>query len=155
MTYNSGTINVSGSRPRGIQASSDGNGSATVITDAGTIINVSDPQLAGRGLCLFERHGHRGERVNCERGIDNHECRASDHRSHQPPDRYSSHNSGTNAPIFVTYTGPGITTVGGNGIGIFALSGSGNITVNSSGPINTTDGSNAIGIFADSGGTAR
>ena len=62
-----------------------------------------------------------------------------------------ANNSGTDAPISVNYTGPGITTVGGNGIGILALSGSGSINVNSSGPINTTNGSNAIGIFADSG----
>jgi hypothetical protein len=54
----------------------------------------------------------------------------------------------------VTYSGPGITTSGGNGTGITALSsGSGNITVNSSGPINTTNGSNAVGILADSSGT--
>ena len=59
--------------------------------------------------------------------------------------------SSADAPIFVNYTGPGITTKGGNGSGIYALSGGGTITINSSGPINTTDGSNAIGIFADSG----
>ena len=51
----------------------------------------------------------------------------------------------------MNYTGPGITTKGGNGIGILRYSGGGSITINSSGPINTTDGSNAIGIFADSG----
>jgi len=60
-------------------------------------------------------------------------------------------NSGTDAPIVVNYTGPGITTVGGNGSGIFATSGSGSIIVNASGPINTTNGSNAVGILADSG----
>ncbi len=54
----------------------------------------------------------------------------------------------------MTYTGPGITTFGGNGTGITALSsGTGSITVNSSGPINTTNGSNAVGILADSSGT--
>src|SRR5262245_13631672 len=46
---------------------------------------------------------------------------------------------------FVTYTGTGITTKGGNGSGITALSRGGTITINSSGPITTTDGSNAIG----------
>jgi hypothetical protein len=62
--------------------------------------------------------------------------------------------SGGGAQIDVTYTGPGITTFGGNGTGITALSsGSGNITVNSFGPINTTTGSNAVGILADSSGT--
>jgi hypothetical protein len=55
------------------------------------------------------------------------------------------------APIFVTLTGDGsITTQGGNGIGIAALSGGGNINVTSSGPI-TTSGSGAFGILADSG----
>ena len=54
------------------------------------------------------------------------------------------------APISVNYTGPGITTEGGNGIGIVALSGGGSINVNSSGPITTT-GAGAFGILADSG----
>ena len=54
------------------------------------------------------------------------------------------------APISVTYTGPGITTQGGSGIGVAALSGSGSIGVNSSGPI-TTNGLGAFGILADSG----
>src|SRR5260370_23234891 len=54
------------------------------------------------------------------------------------------------APISVTYTGPGITTQGGSGIGIAAVSGSGRIAVNSSGPI-TTNGLGALGILADSG----
>ena len=53
------------------------------------------------------------------------------------------------APISVNYTGPGITTFGGNGMGIVALSGGGSINVTSSGPI-TTGGSGAVGIFADS-----
>ena len=43
----------------------------------------------------------------------------------------------------MNYTGPGITTVGGNGAGILAFSGSGSINVNSSGSINTTNGSDA------------
>jgi hypothetical protein len=64
------------------------------------------------------------------------------------------------APIFLTYTGPGITTSGGGGIGILAetngpasssaFGGSGSITINSSGPI-TTNGTGALGIVADSG----
>lgn len=63
------------------------------------------------------------------------------------------------APITVNYTGPGITTSGGGGIGILAFSngpassavpGSGSVTVNSSGPINT-NGTGALGIVADSG----
>ena len=62
------------------------------------------------------------------------------------------------APIFVNYTGPGITTEGGGGIGILALArngggpgiNSGGVTVASSGPI-TTSGAEALGIVADSG----
>ena len=60
-----------------------------------------------------------------------------------------ANNSGTSAPIFVTYTGPGITTQGGNGHGILATSGSGSVNVSSTGPI-TTNGSGARGIFAQS-----
>jgi hypothetical protein len=56
-----------------------------------------------------------------------------------------ANNSGTNAPILVNYTGPGVTTMGGNGSGILATSGSGSISVNALGPINTTNGSNAVG----------
>ena len=55
------------------------------------------------------------------------------------------------APISVSLLTPGsITTEGGNGIGIAALSGSGSVAVNSSGPITTT-GPGAFGILADSG----
>ena len=65
--------------------------------------------------------------------------------------------SRADAPITVNYTGPGITTQGGGGIGILALannggggSNSGGVTVASSGPI-TTSGVEALGIVADSG----
>ena len=58
----------------------------------------------------------------------------------------------------MNYTGPGITTEGGQGFGILALArngggpgiNSGGITVTSSGPI-TTSGAEALGIVADSG----
>jgi len=58
----------------------------------------------------------------------------------------------------VNYTGPGITTEGGGGIGILALANngggpginSGAVTISSSGPI-TTSGVEALGIVADSG----
>ena len=56
----------------------------------------------------------------------------------------------------MNYTGPGITTDGGGGIGILALARNGGvrqrqrITVTSSGPI-TTNGVQAFGILADSG----
>ena len=58
----------------------------------------------------------------------------------------------------MNYTGPGITTEGGQGFGILALArngggpgiNSGGVTVASSGPI-TTSGAEALGIVADSG----
>ena len=62
-----------------------------------------------------------------------------------------ANNSGSNAPISITYSGLGITTQGGNGIGILAQSGGGSININSSGPI-TTDGYGAHGIVANRGG---
>ena len=118
VTFNSGTLNVSAVRPRGILAWVDGNGSATATTGAGTVINVSGTQFGAPESMSFRAHGHRAERVNCERGIAYHECRTGDHRSPNLPVGIRATNSGTDAPIFVTYTGPGITTVGGNGAGI-------------------------------------
>jgi autotransporter family porin len=66
------------------------------------------------------------------------------------PTGIRANNSGGNAPIDVTYTGPGITTVGGNGVGILAQSGSGSINVTSSGPITST-GEFGSGIVATTG----
>ena len=57
VTYNSGTINVSASRPRGILAWVGGNGSATVNTEAGTVINVSGTQFGGPGVYVFSSSG--------------------------------------------------------------------------------------------------
>ena len=91
VTYSSGTINVSAVRPRGILAWVDGNGSATVITEDGTAINVSGTQFGGPGVYLFASGtATAANDVNCERGIANHECRTGEPRSHQPTDRYSS-----------------------------------------------------------------
>ena len=53
VTFNSGTINVSAVRPRGILAWVDGMGSATVNTDPGTTINVSGTPFGGPGVLLF------------------------------------------------------------------------------------------------------
>src|SRR5262249_18240401 len=63
------------------------------------------------------------------------------------------------SPILVNYTGPGITTEGGNGIGIAALSpffggAGGPITVLASGPISTS-GDAAHGIWASTTDTVR
>ena len=47
VTFNSGTLNVSAIRPRGILAWVDGDRSATVTTAVGTVINVSGTQFGG------------------------------------------------------------------------------------------------------------
>ena len=77
VTFHSGTINVSGVAPRGILAWVDGNGSATVTTDAGTFINMTARHWWEPGCLSLYEHGHRGERseVSCEHRIDNHGCR--------------------------------------------------------------------------------
>jgi outer membrane autotransporter protein len=150
VNYSSGTIDVRGVVPVGIQASSRGDGSATVITAAGTKINVSDTQLGGEGVLLLSS-GTAASGKALTANV------ASTIMSSGPasidPNNFPSGIVAfgfRDAPIFVTLTKDGsITTQGGNGAGIYALSAGGTITINSSGPINTTDGSNAIGIFAD------
>jgi hypothetical protein len=151
--YTGGTIEVSGSVPVGIQASSRGDRSATVITDGGTI-NLSDTQFGGEGVLVMSSGtaaSGRALTANVASKIMSAGPASID------PDNFPNGIfawSRRDAPILVNYTGPGITTKGGNGSGIYALSGGGTITVNSSGPIDTTDGSNAIGIFADSSGAS-
>jgi outer membrane autotransporter protein len=149
--YSSGMIDVRGVVPVGIQASSQGNGSATVITDAGTNIKLSDNTFGGEGVLLISS-GTAASGKALTANV------ASTIMSSGPasidPNNFPSGIVAfgfKDAPILVNYTGQGITTQGGNGSGITALSGGGTITINSFGPINTTDGSNAIGIFADSG----
>ena len=154
VTFNSGTLNVSAIRPRGILAWVDGNGSATVTTGAGTVINVSGTQFGGPGVYVFSS-GTATAPNELTANVASHITSAGPATTDPSnlPVGIRANNSGTDAPIFVTYTGPGITTEGGNGIGILAPSGSGTITVNSSGPINTTDGSNAIGHLAPTSGS--
>ena len=152
VTYNSGTINVNSIRPRGILAWVDGIGSATVTTAAGTVINVSGTQFGGPGVYVFSSGmatAPNALTANVASSITSVGPATTDPSN--LPIGIKAVNSNTDAPIAVNYTGPGITTMGGNGSGIFATSGSGSIIVNASGPINTTDGSNAVGILADSG----
>ena len=153
VTYNSGTINVAAARPRGILAWVGGSsGSATVTTAAGTVINVSGTQFGGPGVYVFSSSSTATDKLTAN---------VASAITSSGPETTNLANlpagiralNGAGAQIDVTYTGPGITTSGGNGTGITALSGSGSITVNSSGPINTTNGSNAVGILADSTGT--
>jgi hypothetical protein len=141
--YYSGTINVSGAPPRGILAWTDGDGSTTVTTDPGTTINVSG---GGRGVYLYSATATAANDRALTANV------ASTITSSGPVNAIGIEaESVADAPIFVTYTGPGITTAGGSGgHGIVGLSGSGSVNVNSTGPI-TTNGSGAFGILADSG----
>ena len=50
--YTSGTINVSGGIPVGLQANTEGIGTSTVTTAPRTVIRVSDPQTCIRGRLL-------------------------------------------------------------------------------------------------------
>ena len=152
VTYNSGTLNVSAVRPRGILAWVDGNGSATVNTAAGTVINVSGTQFGGPGVYLFASGTATAPNTltaNVASQITSVGPATTDPSN--LPVGIRANNSGTNAPIFVNYTGPGITVEGGNGVGILAQSGSGSINVTSTGPIKTT-GEFSSGIVAITGG---
>jgi hypothetical protein len=155
VTFNSGTIDVSAVRPRGILAWADGIGSATVNTGAGTVIKVSGTQFGGPGVYVFSSTATAPNALtaNVASLITSSGPPTTD--PNNLPVGIRANNSGTNAPIFVTYTGPGITTTGGNGSGVLATSGSGSIIVNASGPINTTDGSNAVGIRATTTGSVQ
>jgi hypothetical protein len=152
VTFNSGTITVDAARPRGILAWVDGIGSVTVNTGANTVINVSGTQFGGPGVYLFASGTATAPNTltaNVASQITS--VGPATINLSNPPVGIRATNSGTGAPIFVNYTGPGITTVGGGGAGILTFSGSGSINVSSTGPI-TTNGSAARGVVADSGG---
>jgi hypothetical protein len=163
VTYHSGTINVFGNRPRGIVVWAEGDGSATVTTDPGTVIIVNGtnnpgvdpptlPVKAGIAVQLDSATAANGRSLTATVAstIMNFGLVTPDTNIFNNPVGIRT-ISFVDAPTTVTYTGPGITTQGGGGSGILALSGSGSITVNAFGPINTTNGSNAVGILADSG----
>ena len=148
--YTSGTIDVRGNFANGIYAAGN---SATVTTAPGTTITVLS--VTGERLkpgIALDAFGTAAANQALTATV------ASTIQMLGPaaPDPGLRNNgygirafSFLDAPISVNYTGPGITTFGGNGMGIVALSGGGSINVTSSGPI-TTHGSGAVGIFADS-----
>ena len=163
VTYHSGTINVFGNRPRGIVVWAGGDGSATVTTDPGTVIIVNGtnnpgvdaptlPVKAGVAVQLDSATAANGRAITANVASEIRMFGAD------TPNTIFNNPVGirtisyADAPTTVTYTGPGITTHGGGGAGIQALSVSGSITVNSFGPIDTTNGSNAVGILADTDG---
>jgi outer membrane autotransporter protein len=149
VTFNSGTLDVSAVRPRGILAWVDGNGSATVNTAANTVINVSGSQFGGPGVYLFSSTAAAPNALTANVASRIMSVGPATTNPANLPVGIRANNSGTSAPIFVTYTGPGITTQGGNGTGILATSGSGSINISSTGPI-TTNGSGGSGILAQS-----
>ncbi len=163
VTYNSGTINVFGNTPRGIVVWVEGDGSASVTTSPGTVITVNgsdNPGVDSPTLPVKAAISAQLDSATAANGRSLVATVASQIMSFgtATPDPNIFNNpvgirtiSYVDAPSTVTYTGPGITTQGGGGAGIMALSASGSITVNASGPINTTNGSNAVGILADSG----
>jgi autotransporter family porin len=160
--YRNGTINVSGNSPRGIVVWAEGDGSATLETGSNTTIIVSgtnpgdtSPTQPVRAAIVLEL-----DSATAANGRELTATVASTIMNSGPATPNSDFFSNpvgiralsfADAPITVSYTGRGITTQGGGGAGIMALSGSGSITVNASGAIDTTNGSNAVGILADSG----
>ena len=129
VTFNSGTLDVSAVRPRGILAWVDGNGSATVNTGAGTVINVSGTQFGGPGVYLFSSAATATNALTANVASLIKSVGPANTDPSNLPVGIRANNSGTNAPIVVNYTGPGITVEGGNGVGILAQSGSGSINV--------------------------
>jgi outer membrane autotransporter protein len=156
--YRSGTIDVSGFYAIGIFAAA-GDGSATVITDPGTtvIVNGADPVL---NQTFHTKPGIDAESAGTASAgnkVTMNIASTIEMTGPAAPDPRLTNNGAAiralsfqDAPISVTYTGPGITTQCGSCIGILPLSGSGAITVKSLGPI-ITNGAGAIGIRADSG----
>jgi hypothetical protein len=155
VNYHRGTIDVQGTFSNGIFAAGN---AATVTTDPGTSIIVRS--LNGEKLkpgIAVDAFG-LGAVVNAASTIQMLGPAAPD-----PGYRNNGFGIRTTgsfgAPILVNYTGPGITTEGGNGIGIAALSpafggAGGPITVLASGPISTL-GDAAHGIWASTTGTVQ
>jgi outer membrane autotransporter protein len=162
VTYSSGTINAFGNAPRGIVAWVEGDGSASVTTAAGTIITITGsdnpgvdpptlPVASAIALELDSATAAAGRALTADVASQISNIGAP------TPGVFFRNPTGiralafADAPITVNYTGTGITTQGGGGAGIMALSDSGSVNVNSSGPIDTSGGFNAVGILADSG----
>ncbi|MGB8488798.1 MAG: hypothetical protein WCD67_21220, partial [Xanthobacteraceae bacterium] len=167
VTYRSGTIDVQGRFSNGIFAGAEGNGTAQVDTLPGTTIIVSGTlpvestpsQSLTAGITA-----ELGGAAAAGSAITVNAASTINMFGKVTPNSSIFGNpvgirtlSRADAPITVNYTGPGITTEGGGGIGILALvnnggggGNSGGVTVASSGPI-TTSGVEALGIVADSG----
>jgi outer membrane autotransporter protein len=162
VTYSSGTINNFGNAPRGIVSWVEGDGSASVTTAAGTVITITGsdnpgvdpptlPVASAIALELDSATAAAGRTLTANVASQITNIGAP------TPGVFFRNPTGiralvfADAPITLSYTGSGITTQGGGGAGIMALSAAGSIDVNSSGPIDTGGGFNAVGVLADSG----
>ncbi|MDR3631106.1 MAG: autotransporter outer membrane beta-barrel domain-containing protein [Desulfocapsaceae bacterium] len=151
MHYRSGTIAMQGSQAYGISASSV-SGVAQVITDSGTTINVTSSGLIYPGIAA-ETSGTAAQSAAVTMQVASNINMSG---AAAPNTGWTNNPVGirgisrADAPVNITYTGPGITTAGGGGDGILALSDTGSVAVNATGPITTT-GLRAFGILTDSG----
>jgi hypothetical protein len=171
VVYRSGTIDVQGRASNGIFAGASGQGSAEITTLPGTTIIVSGTNPGQTTPTQSVTAGMSAElggaaalgstiTVNAASTINTFGTVTPNASIFGNPVGIRALSKAVTdaAPIFVDYTGPGITTEGGGGIGILALArdgggpgiNSGGVTVASSGPI-TTNGAEALGIVADSG----
>ncbi len=157
--YRSGTITIQGSNSVGIFAGAAANGSAEITTLPGTTINVIGPpgtptdpgitaEISGTAAAGQKITVNAASTIKVLGDVPGDSSLFNDPIGIRALSR-------EDAPVVVNYTGPGITTAGGQGFGILALArngsvGSDSVTVTSSGPI-TTSGAEAIGIVADSG----
>lgn len=145
--YHSGTINLAGSGPRGILAWTGGDGSTAATTEAGTVINTTSGERGGPGVYVFSASAASNRTVTATIASEINAVGPATFADSNRPNGIRAF-SGQNAPISVTYAGPRITTSGGNGVGIIALSGGGTIDVTSSGSI-ATNGTGALGIYTE------
>ena len=167
VTYRSGTIDVQGRFSNGIFAGAEGNGTAQVDTLPGTTIivrgtlpgEITPSQSLTAGITA-----ELGGAAAAGSAITVNAASTIMMFGKVTPNTSIFGNpigiraiSRADAPILVNYTGPGITTEGGGGIGVLAIANnggaginSGGVTVTSTGPI-TTSGVEALGIVADSG----
>jgi hypothetical protein len=158
ISYHSGTINFTGDNTRGMLAWSQGDGSAMVTTDPGTKIILSAPNSSSPGVYAFAGIATAANGRTVTANVASEIMNSGPATSPGTGGPYGIRaDSSADAPISVTYTGPGITTQGMNGVGIGSGTpagtgvGSGSVDVASSGPI-TTNGSGAFGILAQSRG---
>ncbi|CAB3749016.1 autotransporter outer membrane beta-barrel domain-containing protein [Paraburkholderia humisilvae] len=153
VNYHSGTLTITGPGSNGIYAFNRGSGSADLTTDPGTVVVVTGGpgESPGSAISAQSWEGLAADGASVVATVASQILHIGE--TGDPRAAIKAY-SGQDAPITVTYTGPGMTTEGDNGMGIFAQSGRGTVLINSSGPI-TTSGATSFGIRADSGTLSR